>query len=316
MPAAAAPKAWDVPPLIALAALALAGAIVFPMAHRTPLYPTSLPPLSVDGAGLLAEQRRDLARPRPPATAEAIASWNALTLAHARRDARAKAQAQARFAQTLFDATDGAPERALAIRALAAQQWLDALGRPGEPGTVLAERHALAGPRADPTMTDAERLGWFALRWERLALPTPDRGEVEPVTDTLLRVSPAVQRGFAAWVINSRCAAIVGFDDQDNPRACASLRRPMIAFAAHLDPRYPRDEALAATDMMLAVALRHPSAAVRRARGDGAGAAGTDLEEAQAALHNAQDRYAALARARPDRRWQRHSLAALRELSE
>ncbi len=90
------------------------------------------------------------------------------------------------------------------------------------------------------------------------------------MTDTLLRVSPAVQRGFAAWVINGRCAAIVGFDDQDNPRARAPLRRPMIAFAAHLDPRYPRDGALAATDMMLAVALRHPSAAVRRARGDGA----------------------------------------------
>ena len=312
---AAAPKRWDVPPVIALALLALAAAIVIPAAHRTPLYPTALPPLAIDGAALLAEHRRDLARPRPPAAAEALAAWNALTLAHARGDGRAEAQAQARFAETLFEATDGAPERALAVRAAAAQQWLDGLARPDEPGTVLAARHGLAGPRADPAMTDALRLGWFILRWERLALPTPERGEVEPVTDTLLRVSPAVQRAFAAWVIASRCTAIVGYDDLDQPRACAELRRPMIAIAARVDPRYPRDEALAATDVMLAVALRHPSPAAQRARA-AAGLGGTDLEEAQAALHNAQDRYAALARARPDRRWERYSLAVLRELSE
>jgi len=311
----AAPKVRDVPPLIALGALVLAATVLFPIAHRTPLYPTSLPPLSIDGSELLAEHRRDLQRPRPPATNEALAAWNSLTLAHSRRDGNAKVQAQAQFAQTLFDATDGAPERALAIRALAAQRWLDALGNPGDPGTVVAARHALAGPLADPTMTDAHRLGWFLLRWERLALPTPERGEVEPVTDTLLRVSPAVQRGFAAWVIASRCTAIIGLDDQDHPRACAELRRPMISIAARIDPRYPRDEALAATDLMLAVALRHPSPATLRARAENAGV-GTDLEEAQAALHNAQDRYAALARAQPERRWERYSLAVLRELSE
>ena len=129
--------------------------------------------------------------------------------------------------------------------------------------------------------------------WHRRAPPRAARGH----------------RGRARWL----GAALVGL-------AVLTLvqhqGRPTLRVAAHLDPRYPRDEALAATDMMLAVALRHPSAAARRARGDGAGAAGTDLEEAQAALHNAQDRYAALAHARPDRRWQRHSLAALRELSE
>lgn len=312
----AAPKAWDVPPVIALGLLALAGAILFPIAHRTALYPTSLPPLAVDAAEVLAEHRRDLQRPRPPATAEALAAWSALTLAHARRDGRAKVPAQAQFAQTLFDATDGAPERAHAVRAVAAQRWLDALGDPGDPGTMIAARHALAGPHADPTMTDAHRLGWFLLRWERLALPTPERGEVEPVTDTLLRVSAPVQRGFAAWVIASRCTAIIGLDDQHDPRACAGLRRPMIAMAARLDPTYPRAEAMAATDVMLAVALRHPSPAVLRARAAAGAGGGSDIEEAQAALHNAQDRYAALAHARPDRRWERHSLAVLRELSE
>ena len=136
------------------------------------------------------------------------------------------------------------------------------------------------------------------------------------MTDTLLRVSPAVQRGFASWVLASRCTAIIGLDDQDNPRACAELRRPMIAVAARIDPRYPRDEALAATDLMLAVALRHPSAAVLRARAATGTSGGTDIEEAQAALHNAQDRYAALAHAQPDRRWERFSLAVLQELSE
>jgi hypothetical protein len=311
----AAPKVWDVPPLIALGALALAAAIIFPIVHRTPLYPTSLPPLVIDSAELIAEHRRDLQRPRPAATAEALAAWNALTLAHSLHDQRAKAMAQAHFARTLFDATDGAPERALAVRALAAQRWLEALGRAGDPGTVVAARHALVGPLADPTLTDAQRLGWFMLRWERLALPTPERGEVEPVTDTLMRVSPAVQRGFAAWVLASRCTAIVGLDDHDNPRACAELRRPMIAIAARIDPRYPRDEALAATDLMLAVALRHPSPATLRARAENAGV-GTDLEEAQAALHNAQDRYAALAHSQPARRWERYSLAVLHELSE
>lgn len=311
----AAPKVWDVPPLIALGALALAAAIIFPIVHRTPLYPTALPPLVIDSAELIAEHRRDLQRPRPAATTEALAAWNALTLAHSLHDQRAKAMAQAHFAQTLFDATEGAPERALAVRALAAQRWLEALGRAGDPGTVVAARHALVGPLADPALTDAQRLGWFMLRWERLALPTPERGEVEPVTDTLMRVSPAVQRGFAAWVLASRCTAIVGLDDHDNPRACAELRRPMIAIASRIDPRYPRDEALAATDLMLAVALRHPSPATLRARPENAGA-GTDLEEAQAALHNAQDRYAALAHSQPARRWERYSLAVLHELSE
>ena len=123
----AAPKVWDVPPLIALGALGLAAAVVLPIAHRTPLYPTSLPPLAIDGSELLGEHRRDLQRPRPPATNEALAAWNSLTLAHSRRGGNAKVQAQAQFAQTLFDATDGAPERALAIRSLAAQRWLDAL---------------------------------------------------------------------------------------------------------------------------------------------------------------------------------------------
>lgn len=311
---AAPPKAWDVPPLVALGALALAVAAVFPIAHRTPLYPTALPPFEADAPRLLGEHRRDLGLPRPPAAGEALAAWNALTLAHARHDDGREAQAQAQFAQTLFDATDGAPERAVAVRALAAQRWLDALGRPGDPGTVIAARHGLVGPLADPTVTDAQRLGWFLLRWERLALPTPERGAVEPVTDTLLRITPAAQRAFASWVISSRCTDIVGVDDPDAPRACAELRRPMIAIAARLDPGYPRDEALAATDVMLAVALRHPSPVAQRARAAGVG--GTDIEQAQVALHNAQDRYAALARARPDRRWERHSLAVLRELSE
>ncbi|MBK6536000.1 MAG: hypothetical protein IPF99_42660 [Deltaproteobacteria bacterium] len=94
----------------------LAAAVVLPIAHRTPLYPTSLPPLAIDGSELLGEHRRDLQRPRPPATNEALAAWNSLTLAHSRRDGNAKVQAQAQFAQTL-DATDGAPERALAIHA-------------------------------------------------------------------------------------------------------------------------------------------------------------------------------------------------------
>lgn len=306
----AAPKPWDLPPALALGALALAAAAVFPIAHLTPQYPTALPPLTAPTGEVLAEQRRDLRLPRPRAADEALAAWNALTRAHAGRDPATKAAAQAEFASVLFDATDGDPVRARAIRAFAAQQWLEGLGRPAEPGTVVAARHALAGPFADPTVDDAQRLGWFALRWERLALPTPERGEVEPVTDTLLRVSPAVQRAFAAWVLNSRCTAIVGLDDRDDPRACAAIRRPMIVFAWRLDPAYPRDEALAATDLMLAVALRHPRAAAR-AEGHG-----TDLEEAQAALHNAQDRYAALDRARPARRWRRYSLAVLRELSE
>ncbi len=311
---AAAPKVWDVPPSIALGLLVLAGMILFPLAHRTALYPTALPPLTIDGSALLAEHRRDLLRPRPAATPEALDAWNALTVSQTQHEGRSRAQAQ--FAQTLFDATDGAPERALAVRAVAAQHWLDALRRPGDPGTMIAARHALIGPVADPSMTDAQRLGWFLLRWERLALPTPERGQVEPVTDTLLRVTPAVQRGFASWVLASRCTAIIGLDDEDNPRACAELRRPMIAVAARIDPHYPRDEALAATDLMLAVALRHPSAAVLRAQAATGTSGGTDIEEAQAALHNAQDRYAALAHAQPNRRWERFSLAVLQELSE
>lgn len=306
----APPKPWDVPPLVALGALALAAAIVFPLARPTALYPTSLPPLALDGAALMAEHRRDLRRTRPAAAAEALSAWNALTLAQA-RGARERAawQAQAQFASQLFDATDGAPEARLAVRAVAAQRFLDNLANPANPGTVVARRHGLAGPEADPTMTDAHRLGWFFLRWERLALPTPEHGHVEPLTDTLLRVTPATQRAFAAWLLSARCVDVVGTADPD-PRACAEVRRPMITLAARVDPTYPRDEALAATDVMLAVALRHPRG------GTDANHPGTGLEDAQAALHQAQDRYAALAQARPDRRWKRYSLAVLQELSE
>ncbi len=310
MTVAAPPKPWDVPPLIALGALALAAAIIFPLVRPTALYPTVLPPLAIDGAALMAEHRRDLARTRPVATTEALAAWNALTLAQSRSvRERAGWQAQATFASQLFEATEGAPEARLAVRAVAAQQFLANLANPVSPGTIVARRHGLTGPEADPTITDAHRLGWFFLRWERLALPTPEHGHVEPLTDTLLRITPATQRAFASWLLSASCNDITGSANPD-PRACAEVRRPMIAFATRVDPRYPRDEALAATDVMLAVGLRHP----RVVPGDER--RGTDLEEAQAALHQAQDRYQALSRAQPDRRWTRYSLAVLRELSE
>lgn len=288
-------------------ALVVLGALFLPMVRPTALYPTSLPPLALDPAELVAEHRRDLQRPRPAATAEALAAWNALTVAQARavgdRDAH---RAQAQFAAQLFEATDGVPEARLAVRAVAAQRFLEGVGNPGAPGTIVARRHGLVGPDADPTVTDAHRLGWFFLRWERLALPTPEHGHVEPLADTLLRVTPATRRAFAAWLLSARCVDLAGTARPD-PRACSVLRRPMILLAARLDPAYPRDEALAATDLMLAVGLRHPP---------GGQAQGTDIEEAQAALHQAQDRYAALAHATHERRWTRHGLAVLQELAE
>ena len=313
----APPKPWDVPLPVVLGALAVAASVLLPLAHRVPAYPVSLPPLATEPAPLRAEHREDLARPRPAAMREIVEAWDALTAAQSRRDGRAVHTAQARFASVLFDGTENLPELRNAARAVAAQAFLDGLRDPRRPGTVVAARHGLAGPSAPSDVDDAQRLAWFIVRWERLALPTPSHGHIEPLVDTLLRVSPAVQRGFAAWVLGARCPSLLGTAYPADPRPCADeLRRPMIAVASRFDPSYPRDEALAATDMMLAVALRHPSDAVLRARADTSGEGRTDLEDAQAALHRAQDRYAMLHRAHPSRRWERLSLGALQELTE
>ncbi|MBK6535999.1 MAG: hypothetical protein IPF99_42655 [Deltaproteobacteria bacterium] len=88
-------------------------------------------------------------------------------------------------------------------------------------------------------------------------------------------------------MIASRCTAIIGLDDQDHPGACAGLRRPMISIAARIDPPLPprRGPPPRRTSCSPSRCATRPPATLR-ARAENAGA-GTDLEEAQAALHNA-----------------------------
>lgn len=103
-------------------------------------------------------------------------------------------------------------------------------------------------------------------------------------------------------------------------RDCARLRRDMVGVARGADPRYPTDEALAATDMLLAAGLlRHVDPARRvmlrvpDERDD------TSLrqarDEAAEALQRALLRYNTASGAPRRRLQERHQMAALEALA-
>jgi hypothetical protein len=318
------PRAGDVPAPLVAGVFALLVAMFLPMAQRTPVFPTELPVLRDAPRAVRDEHRAALALPAPPATPQVLTAWRALSEVTARRDESGFVAAQHLFATRIAEATLHArpAERALAARAL--QSFLDASHR-GDvtDATVrLAARHHLAGPDATPTATDAARTAWFLMRWERMALPTPAQGEVEPLLDTLGRLPRAAQIAFAAWALRATCAEILGDGGRRGVRGagdCARLRRDMVGVARGADPRYPTDEALAATDMLLAAGLlRHVDPARRVMLGVPDERDETSLrqarDEAAEALQRALLRYDTL-RAHPRRLLQRHQMAALEALA-
>ncbi len=300
----------DVPLALAAGALALLLAVFVPLSHVTPAYPAELAHLDVDEAAVLRDHRAALRLPAPPATREALAAWDAWCAAAARDDVGAIPVAREAFARRLADATLRVRAAQDAVRARAAERFLARLDDPRAPLTRVAARHGLAGAPSWYA-TRAGRLAWFALRWERNVAEPGDDGEMEPIADTLLRVPASYRRAFASWALDARCPELVGAVGRalaaDHARACGRFRADLVDLAARLDPRYPREEARAAVDMMLAAGLRRAAAPAPDAPVtvvDDA-ARGPALADAQAALLRAEARYAAMLRAAPSRRVER-----------
>ncbi|MFO0627561.1 MAG: hypothetical protein U0325_18280 [Polyangiales bacterium] len=319
------PRAGDVPAPLVAGVLALLVATFLPMAQRTPVFPTELPVLRDAPGAVRDAHRADLARPAPPATPQVLAAWRALSEVTARRDEAGFVTAQRLFATRLAEATLHARDAERAIAARALQAFLDAAHRgDATDATVrLAARHRLAGPDAAPAASDAARTAWFLMRWERMALPTPDRGEVEPLLDTLGRLPRPMQVAFAAWALRATCAEILGDGGRRGVRGardCARLRRDMVGVAHGADPRYPTDEALAATDMLLAAGLlRHVDPARRVLLRTPEEPDETSLrqarDEAAEALQRALLRYEQRAGRGRRRLLERHQMAALETLA-
>lgn len=314
----------DVPAPLALGALALLVCAFLPMAQRNALFPTELPWLRDDPAATLGAWRASLREPAPPASRAVLDAWNALSSANARRDEPAYLSAQRLFSTRLSEATLHARERERAVQARGLDEFLREarIGGSGDPTVALARRHHLAGPEGAGA-SDAARAAWFMMRWERMALPTPERGEVEPILDTLARLPRPAQVSFAAWSLRARCPELLGDGGRRGPdgaRACARLRREMIEVARGADPSYPRDEAIAATDMLLAAGLlrfvdpaRREAAGLTEAIDDSLMRRARD--EAGEALQRAALRYESVNRARPRRLIERYGMAAVETLA-
>ncbi|MEZ4393865.1 MAG: hypothetical protein R3A48_22560 [Polyangiales bacterium] len=313
----------DVPASLAVGVLVVLVAAFLPMAQRTPAFPTELPALRDDPGAVRAEREAALRLPAPPATGEVLAAWRALSEVTARRDEAGYLAAQRLFSTRLAQATLHARDKERAIQARALDEFLrDARGGDLRDATVrLARRHQLAGGAGEGA--ESARTAWFSMRWERMALPTPAQGEVEPILDTLGRLPRAAQVAFASWALSAPCPALLGDGGRRGPdgvRACARLRRDMIEVARGADPRYPREEAIAATEMLLASGLtryvspeRRELAGVREVFDDSVLHRARD--EAAEALQRAIVRYEALKRARPRRMFERYEMAAVASLA-
>jgi hypothetical protein len=71
------PRAGDVPAPLVAGVVALLVAMFLPMAQRTPVFPTELPPLRDAPGAVRNEHRAALALPAPPATPQVLAAWRA-----------------------------------------------------------------------------------------------------------------------------------------------------------------------------------------------------------------------------------------------
>lgn len=315
-------RPYDVPAPLAGGIAAVVAAVVLPMSLRGPAWPAGLPPLAHDPAAILAQHRAALRRTAPAASPAVLSAWRALNQSLLRREPAASAAAQRYFSTLVARATlhDRDAQSALRARACDVLGAARPAAEPDRYGVVaLATRHRLLGVHATPSVDAAQRLAWCALRWERLALPTPDSGPVEPLTDTLLRVPPPVQRGFVRWALSARCAALVGMDGRavslDDPRRCAAYRRELLPVAARMQPGWPAERARAHTEMLLGLGLQQAARAPATQGADGF-ARSTALDEARRALQTAADAYGAELRTAPSHPTERLALGALRALAD
>ncbi len=311
---------YDVPLGVVGGALGLLLALFVPLSHRTPEWPTELPHLAYDEAAVIAEHRRDLARPLPPSFAAVDRAWSRWSQAAAAGDAARSDAARQDFADTLRHASTQGADVSIALRARAAQRFLDDLERPDAALSVVAERHGL-GPHGRWYATRATRLAWFALRWERNAAPVADDGRVEPLADSLVRVSPSCQRAFLSWALDARCTELIGATaarplTPADVRACANFRGDLVPIARAADPRYPAEESLATVEVLLARGLRdltrRPDDAPVTVADDPAEIAARS--DAQAALVRARDLYAATLERQRTPRIERRFMAVIAEL--
>ncbi len=290
--------AGDVPLPLAAGLVLLLLALFVPMAWRAPAWPTSLPLLSHDPEAVFSAHRSALGSAPPAAAREILEPWSALNEALARRDSRAAALAQPRFARDLARGTLGIASQRISLRARACEALRGA--RRDDPSGLhrVARRHGLTDP--------AERLAWCYLRWERLALQPSEDGSVEGLTDTFLRVPAPMARTFARWGLAQGCGDLLGSHGRGasgaDPRRCAFFRRELVAMASGMDRGYPTDEALAATDMMLGAQLSEVSD--HRAHA-----------EVSVAYQRALERYGRMLERDRSRRLERYALAATQELA-
>lgn len=311
---------YDVPPAVVGGALGLLLALFLPLSHRTPEWPAELPHLTCDESAVIAEHRRDLARPLPPSFAAVDRAWTRWSRAAAAGDPARSDAARQDFADTLRHAATQGADVSIALRARAAQRFLDDLERPDAPLSIVAARHGL-GPRGQWYATRATRLAWFALRWERNAAPVADDGRVEPLTDSLMRISPSYQRAFLSWALDARCTELIGATEARpitpaDVRACANFRGDLVPIARAVDPRYPDEESRAAVDVLLARGLRDltrgPDDAPVTVADDPAEIAARS--DAQAALVRARDVYAAMLERQRTPRIERRYMAVIADL--
>ncbi len=304
----------DVPTGIAVSMVALLVVLFVPLVHRVRAYPTDLPPLAWDPTAVERVHRADRDLHLVSAAPEVLATWSVLASAQAAQDTARAVEAQQRFAEVLAEGTQGDRAAMLRLRAAARRVFLRDLDVPRMPLTVIARRHGLTGPDVPPGVgvSVGTLIAWFDFRWERLSLPTPERGELEPTEDTLQRIPAPERRALVAWGLDARCPGLTGHDDYPrpgDPMRCARLRRESVEAARSLDRAYPLDEALAAVDVMEALAEEDVADAA-----EDTGLRSGALASAQAALVRAQERYGAILRARRSRRIERYLMGVVAEL--
>jgi hypothetical protein len=294
----------------------LLATVFFPLAHRLPAWPTDLPHLANDDAATLAEHRRALALPTPPATQEVLRAWDAWGRTARSGDATRTQDARRRFGEVLSEATGRSPQAIAALRALATEKFLREIHDPNAPLTRVAMRHGLAGRDAHWYANTTARIAWFALNWHRMTAPEALEGAELPIGDLLLQVPRPMQRAFVSWALSARCYEIMGVTEvlalrPAHVRSCATFRNDLVAIAKTFDDHYPQQEALAVVDTQLALGLQHTvtpdtEAPVIVLNDSERMAAASDAQEA---FGRARERYARLIQATPSRRLERHFMA-------
>lgn len=298
----------DVPPGIVALILLFLLVLFVPLVAITPDLPSALPPLRFDAAAVRAWHAA--ARRASGVPDYLDESFAAFGRALALRDSAATAAAQREFAAFLLDAAaDGRAERD-AIREHHLALFLRAVdaGRP-EPLVLVARRHRLAGPEADPGVSREMLVAWFDLRWEAAAARESLRGESVPLEALVARLPAPERRAAVAWALYADCHALLGAPPGAlravQLRRCAEVRQNFAGLAHLLDRGYPVSEARAAIEVLYARALE------RAARQRPDPAEREDLaSEARAAYGRANALYAALAAEQPSRRLRRYLLGS------